>query len=63
MWDLWLERAKPVMPVIVIDDLDTAVPMAQALVAGGVRLLEVTLRTAHGLEAIKEIKTRCPKLS
>ena len=42
MWDLWLERAKPVMPVIVIDDLDTAVPMAQALVAGGVRLLEVT---------------------
>ena len=61
MWDLWLECAKPVMPVIVIDDLETAVPMAQALVAGGVRLLEVTLRTAHGLEAIKEIKNAVPE--
>lgn len=55
-WDLWLERAKPVMPVMVIDDIDQAVPMAQALVDGGVRLLEVTLRTEQGLEAIRLIR-------
>ena len=38
----------PVIPVIVIDRLEDAVPMAKALVAGGVRVLEVTLRTAAG---------------
>ena len=59
-WDLWLERAKPLVPVIVIDDPDHAVPMAQALVDGGVRLLEVTLRTEHGLEAIRTIKKEVP---
>lgn len=59
-WDLWLERAKPLVPVIVINDLDDAVPMAQALVDGGVRLLEVTLRTEHGLEAIRLIKREVP---
>lgn len=59
-WDLWLERAKPLVPVIVINDLDEAVPIAQALVDGGVRLLEVTLRTEHGLEAIRLIKREIP---
>lgn len=59
-WDLWLERAKPLVPVIVIDDPDHAVPMAQALVDGGVRLLEVTLRTEHGLEAIRTIRKEVP---
>ncbi|WP_229815576.1 bifunctional 4-hydroxy-2-oxoglutarate aldolase/2-dehydro-3-deoxy-phosphogluconate aldolase [Bacterioplanes sanyensis] len=60
MWDLWMERAKPIVPVIVIDQLDDAVPLAQALVAGGVRLLEVTLRTGAGLQAIAEIKQAVP---
>ncbi|MRW89498.1 bifunctional 4-hydroxy-2-oxoglutarate aldolase/2-dehydro-3-deoxy-phosphogluconate aldolase [Duganella sp. FT80W] len=46
-------RTSAVIPVIAIDDPDHAVPLAKALVAGGIRVLEVTLRTAHGLGAIK----------
>jgi len=42
----------PVIPVIVIDRIEDAVPLAQALVAGGVRVLEVTLRTPVALQAI-----------
>lgn len=56
VWSLWLERAKPLMPVLVIDDIADAIPIAQALVAGGVRMLEVTLRTSAGLDAIRIIK-------
>ncbi len=40
-----LARHGPVIPVIVIDELEHAVPLARALVAGGVKVLEVTLRT------------------
>ena len=46
-------RTSSVIPVIAIDDPDHAVPLAQALVAGGIRVLEVTLRTRHGLAAIR----------
>jgi 2-dehydro-3-deoxyphosphogluconate aldolase/(4S)-4-hydroxy-2-oxoglutarate aldolase len=46
-------RTSAVIPVIAIDDPDHAVPLAKALVAGGIRVLEVTLRTAHGLGAIR----------
>lgn len=60
LWDLWLERAKPLVPVIVINDPQDAVPLAKALVEGGVRLLEITLRTAHGLDAIARIKQEVP---
>jgi 2-dehydro-3-deoxyphosphogluconate aldolase/(4S)-4-hydroxy-2-oxoglutarate aldolase len=49
-------RTSPVIPVIVIDDVAHAVPMAQALVAGGLRVLEVTLRTPAGLESIRAMK-------
>jgi 2-dehydro-3-deoxyphosphogluconate aldolase/(4S)-4-hydroxy-2-oxoglutarate aldolase len=42
-----------VIPVIAIDDPEHAVPLARALVAGGIRVLEVTLRTPHGLGAIR----------
>ncbi|MGY6550247.1 MAG: bifunctional 4-hydroxy-2-oxoglutarate aldolase/2-dehydro-3-deoxy-phosphogluconate aldolase [Roseinatronobacter sp.] len=42
----------PVIPVLVIDDLAHAVPLAQALVAGGLPVLEVTLRTGCALDAI-----------
>ena len=48
-------RVGPVIPVIIIDDLKQAVPLAKALVAGGVRVLEVTLRTPVALEAIRAI--------
>lgn len=49
-----LTRA-PVVPVLVIDDAKSAVPLARALVAGGLTALEVTLRTPAALEAIKAI--------
>ena len=42
----------PVIPVIVIDRVEDALPLAEALLAGGVKVLEVTLRTAAGLPAI-----------
>jgi 2-dehydro-3-deoxyphosphogluconate aldolase/(4S)-4-hydroxy-2-oxoglutarate aldolase len=46
-------RSASVIPVIAIDDPAHARPLAEALVAGGIRVLEVTLRTAHGLGAIR----------
>jgi 2-dehydro-3-deoxyphosphogluconate aldolase/(4S)-4-hydroxy-2-oxoglutarate aldolase len=51
-----LMRIAPVIPVIVIEDEAHAVPLAQALVAGGLRVLEVTLRTAAALPAIRAMK-------
>lgn len=51
-----LMRAAPVIPVLVIDDIASARPIAQALVAGGLPILEVTLRTDCALEAIAEMK-------
>lgn len=51
-----LMRTAPVIPVLVIDDIAHAVPLAQALVAGGLTVLEVTLRTACALDAIREMK-------
>ncbi len=54
-------HASPVIPVIAIDHLDHAVPLARALVAGGIRVLEVTLRTAHGLPAIRAIAEQVPQ--
>ncbi|KQS05354.1 2-dehydro-3-deoxyphosphogluconate aldolase [Sphingomonas sp. Leaf357] len=49
-------RTSAVIPVLVIDDLATARPLAEALVAGGLRVLEVTLRTPCALEAMQEMK-------
>ncbi|AUX93756.1 bifunctional 4-hydroxy-2-oxoglutarate aldolase/2-dehydro-3-deoxy-phosphogluconate aldolase [Mixta gaviniae] len=50
----------PVVPVIVVNDLAHAVPMAKALVAGGVRVLEVTLRTPVAMDALKAIIQEVP---
>jgi 2-dehydro-3-deoxyphosphogluconate aldolase/(4S)-4-hydroxy-2-oxoglutarate aldolase len=50
---LEIMRSASVIPVIAIDDPSHAAPLARALVAGGIRVLEVTLRTAHGLDAIR----------
>lgn len=50
----------PVVPVLVIDDLDKAVPLAKALVAGGLRALEITLRTAAALDAIRAVADAVP---
>jgi len=46
----------PVIPVLVIDDIDHALPIAEALVAGGLPALEVTLRTPCALDAIRIMK-------
>ncbi|WP_313296322.1 bifunctional 4-hydroxy-2-oxoglutarate aldolase/2-dehydro-3-deoxy-phosphogluconate aldolase [Diaphorobacter sp.] len=53
-------RAGPVIPVIVLHDVATAVPVAKALVAGGVRMLEVTLRTPQALACIEAIARDVP---
>lgn len=50
----------PVIPVIVIDRLEDAVPLARALVAGGVKVLEVTLRTPVALAAIEAMAREVP---
>jgi 2-dehydro-3-deoxyphosphogluconate aldolase/(4S)-4-hydroxy-2-oxoglutarate aldolase len=49
-------RTSPVIPVLAIDDVATARPLAEALVAGGLKVLEVTMRTACALDAIAEMK-------
>lgn len=51
-----LMRTAPVIPVLVVEDAADAVPMAQALVAGGLRVLEVTLRTPAALDAIRAMR-------
>lgn len=48
-------QSVPVIPVLIIDDADTAVPLARALVAGGLKVLEITLRTEAALDATKAI--------
>lgn len=49
-------RTSPVIPVLVIEDASTARPLAEALVRGGLKVLEVTLRTPAALDAIAEMK-------
>ena len=51
----------PVIPVIVLNDVAHAVPMAKALVAGGIRMLEITLRTAVALQCIERIAKEVPE--
>jgi len=50
----------PVMPVMVIENIEHAVPLAKALVSGGLPVLEITLRTACALDAITAIKAAVP---
>lgn len=50
----------PVVPVVVLDDPDAAVPLARALAAGGLPAIEVTLRTPTALDAIKRIAAEVP---
>lgn len=52
----------PVMPVIVIDDATDAVPLAEALLEGGLSTIEVTLRTAAALDAMAAIAKSCPQM-
>lgn len=52
----------PVVPVVVIDDVTHAVPLARALVAGGLPIIEVTLRTPVALEAVRAIAEEVPEI-
>jgi 2-dehydro-3-deoxyphosphogluconate aldolase/(4S)-4-hydroxy-2-oxoglutarate aldolase len=52
--------AGPVVPVLVINDVEKAVPLAKALMAGGIRVLEVTLRTPSAIDVIKRIAQEVP---
>ncbi len=54
-------RDAPVIPVIVLSDIALAVALARALVAGGIRMLEVTLRTSVALACIEAIAREVPK--
>ena len=51
----------PVVPVIVVNQPEHAVPMAKALVAGGIRVLEVTLRTPVAMDALRAIIREVPE--
>ena len=50
------------IPVVVLEDAGDAVPLAEALLAGGIGVMEVTLRTAGGLEAIARVAQHVPKM-
>lgn len=56
------EGAPPAIPVVVIEDVVTAAPLARALLAGGIRAVEVTLRSAAALAAIKRIADEVPEI-
>ncbi|WP_213956996.1 bifunctional 4-hydroxy-2-oxoglutarate aldolase/2-dehydro-3-deoxy-phosphogluconate aldolase [Variovorax sp. dw_954] len=58
---LQVMRDAPVIPVIVLHDVAHAVPLARALVAGGIRMLEVTLRTPQALQCIEAIAKEVPE--
>ncbi|HEV7205443.1 MAG TPA: bifunctional 4-hydroxy-2-oxoglutarate aldolase/2-dehydro-3-deoxy-phosphogluconate aldolase [Jatrophihabitans sp.] len=53
----------PVVPVVVIEEAATAVPLADALWAGGVRIIEITLRSAAALEAVRAIADERPQMA
>jgi 2-dehydro-3-deoxyphosphogluconate aldolase/(4S)-4-hydroxy-2-oxoglutarate aldolase len=58
---LYVMQDAPVIPVIVLHDVAHAVPMARALVAGGIRMLEVTLRTPQALACMEAIARDVPE--
>lgn len=53
--------ASPLVPVIAINELEDAVPLCQALVDGGIKVLEITLRTEHGVDAIRAVREAIPE--
>lgn len=53
-------QASPLVPVITINHPDEALPLCEALVEGGIRVLEITLRTEHGIKAIEQVRKALP---
>lgn len=54
--------AKRIVPVVVLDDVESAEPLAEALLAGGLDIMEITFRTAAAEESIKRIATHYPEI-
>ncbi|GAA9271553.1 bifunctional 4-hydroxy-2-oxoglutarate aldolase/2-dehydro-3-deoxy-phosphogluconate aldolase [Helicobacter pylori] len=55
-------QISPIVPVVVIENIKDAVPLAQSLIEGGVHIIEVTLRSSCALEAIELIAKNVPKM-
>ncbi len=55
-------QISPIVPVVVIENIKDAVPLAQSLVEGGIQIIEVTLRSSCALEAIELIAKNVPKM-
>ncbi len=55
-------QISPIVPVVVIEDLSDAVPLAQSLIEGGIPIIEVTLRSSCALEAIELIAKNVPEM-
>jgi len=51
-----------IVPVVVLDRVEDAIPTANALLAGGVDVMEITLRTAAGLKSIQQVAESCPDI-
>jgi len=51
-----------IVPVVVIDNAKDAVPTAKALLAGGIDVMEITLRTPAGLDSIRQVAQNCPEV-
>jgi len=63
-WNLSAEQVfavAPVIPVLVINDLNKAIPLAQALLAGGINILEITLRSPVSLDAVRLLTATFPQ--
>jgi 2-dehydro-3-deoxyphosphogluconate aldolase/(4S)-4-hydroxy-2-oxoglutarate aldolase len=58
-----LMRSGPVIPVVVIDRATDAVPLARALLAGGVDTMEITLRTPDAIDAIRSVAEHVPNMA
>ncbi len=55
-------QISPIVPVVVVENIKDAVPLAQSLVEGGIQIIEVTLRSSCALEAIELIAKNVPKM-
>ena len=55
-------KRAPIVPVLVVDDVESAGPLAEALIAGGLTIAEVTLRTSAGYGVISAMKKSAPSL-
>ncbi|WRG08635.1 bifunctional 4-hydroxy-2-oxoglutarate aldolase/2-dehydro-3-deoxy-phosphogluconate aldolase [Helicobacter pylori] len=55
-------QISPIVPVVVIENIKDAVPLAQSLIEGGIPIIEVTLRSSCALEAIELIAKNVPKM-